>query len=139
MIQSLDKKSPWTWWCHNRMLKLSFQSVMKLWLMILCNCLNFGTFPENWKKDSVGPIHKKIANNLSITTVLYLCSLSAPKFLKKVMSGPIFELIIENNLLNSTQSGFKPNNSRGNQLISITHCILVHLTLIFHQRFAVSS
>ena len=91
--------------------------------MTLHSCLNFGTFPDNWERDSVGKIHKKITNNLSLTTVLYPCSLSVSKFLKKLAFDAIFEFMIENNLLSSTQSGFKPNDSCGNQLISIAHCI----------------
>ena len=34
-----------------------------------------------------------------------------------------FEYMVENNLLSSTQPGFKPNYSCNNQLISITHNI----------------
>ena len=34
-----------------------------------------------------------------------------------------FEYMVENSLLSSTQSGFKPNESCNNQLISITHNI----------------
>ena len=34
-----------------------------------------------------------------------------------------FEYMVENNLLSSTQPGFKPNDSCNNQLISITHNI----------------
>ena len=41
----------------------------------------------------------------------------------KLVFDAIFEFMIENNLLSSTQSGFKPNDSCVHQLISITHSI----------------
>ena len=56
---------------------------------------------------------KKI-NNFLIFIVKYPCYLYVPK---------IFEFMIENNLLSSTQPGCKPNNSCVNQLISIIHSV----------------
>ena len=35
----------------------------------------------------------------------------------------VFNFVIQSNLLKTCQSGFRPNNSRVNQLISITHNI----------------
>ena len=43
------------------------------------------------------------------------------KVFEKLDCDAIFDFMIENNLLSSTQSGVKPNNSCSNQLISITH------------------
>ena len=42
-----------------KMLKLSCPSLIKPLLLIIRNCLNFGTFPDNWKKGNVIAIHKK--------------------------------------------------------------------------------
>ena len=42
---------------------------------------------------------------------------------KKLVFDAIFEFMIENNLLSSTQSGVKPNDSCVDQLFSITHSI----------------
>ena len=42
---------------------------------------------------------------------------------EKLVFDAMFEFLIENNLLSSTQSGFKPSDSCVNQLISITHSI----------------
>ena len=61
---------------------------------------------------------------LSIATtrsesLLPICS----KVFEKLVFDGIFQFMIENNLLNSIQSSFKPNNSCVNQLIPITHSI----------------
>ena len=45
------------------------------------------------------------------------------KALEKLVFDAIFEFQIENNLLSSTQSGFKSNNPCVNQLISVTRSI----------------
>ena len=66
------------------------------------------------KKDN-----KQIVNNhrpLSLPPVY-------SKVFEKLVFDAIFEILIENDLLNSTQSGFKPNNFCVNQLISITQSI----------------
>ena len=45
------------------------------------------------------------------------------KIFEKAIFHSIFNVMIQNNLLNSCQSGFRPNYSCINQLISITHNI----------------
>ena len=57
-----------------------------------------------------------------MTIALYNCCLYAPKCLKKLVFDAIFEFVIENNRLSGIKSGFKPNDSCVNQLISITQC-----------------
>ena len=94
-----------------RTLKLSCPSIIKPLLIIFRNCLKFGTFPDDWKKGNVVPVHKKdnkqIVNNYHPVSLLTICS-------------KIFEKLI---ILSSIQSDFKTNDSCVNQLISITHSI----------------
>ena len=97
-----------------RMLKLSSLCIIKLFLIISRNCLKFEAFPDNWKKGSVVSVHKKDNKR-----TLYPCYLYA----SKLVFDPIFEFIIESNLLSSTQSDFKPNDSCVNQLTTMTHSI----------------
>ena len=52
-------------------------------------------------------------------SLLPVCS----KLFEKVIFDSIFNFMIQNNLMNSCQSGFRPNDSCINQLISITHNI----------------
>ena len=51
--------------------------------------------------------------------MLPLCS----KAFAKLVFVATFEYMVEKNILSRTQSGFKPNDSCINQLISITHSI----------------
>ena len=106
-----------------RMLKFSWQSIIKRFLIIFGKCLKLGTFPDDWKKGNVVPVHKQnyklIVNNYRPVFLPHICS----KVLKKLICDAIFEIMIENNFLRSTQSGFKPKYSYANQLISIAHSI----------------
>ena len=83
--------------------------------------MKFGTFPDDWKKGNVLPVHKKgnkqIVNIYRPVSLLPICS----KIFEKLVFDAIFKFMIENNLLSGTQSGFKPNDSCVNQLILITH------------------
>ena len=42
-----------------KMLKLSWSFIIKLLVIIFHNCLSFWTFPNDWIKNNVVPIHKK--------------------------------------------------------------------------------
>ena len=78
---------------------------------------------DDWKKENIVQVHKKsskqLVNNYHPVSLLPICS----KKFEKVIFDSIFNFMIQNNLLNSCQSGFKPNDSCINQLISITHNI----------------
>ena len=54
---------------------------------------------------------KQLINNYSPVSLLPLCS----KTFEKLIFGSIPRFMIKNNLLNSFQSGFKPNNSCNNR------------------------
>ena len=62
---------------------------------------------------------KQLVSNYRPVSLLLICS----KIFEKVIFDSIFNFMIQNNLLNSCQSGFRPNDSCINQLISITHNI----------------
>ena len=102
------------------MLKLSSPSIIKPLSIIFQNCLKSSTFPDGWKKGNIVPVQKKnskqLVNNYHPVSLLPLCS----KIFEKVIFDSIFNFKIQNNLLNSCQSGFRPNDSCINQLISIT-------------------
>ena len=77
-------------------------------------------FPDHWKKGNV-PVHtkdnEKLVNNYRLLSLLPILS----KDFEELVFDAIFEFVIENNLLRSTQKRFKPNDFCVNQLISITH------------------
>ena len=62
---------------------------------------------------------KQLVNNYRPVSLLPICS----KIFEKIIFNSIFNFMIQNNLLNSCQSGFRPNDSCINQLKSITHNI----------------
>ena len=106
------------------MLKLGSPSIIKPLSIIFQNCRKSSTFQDDWKKGNIVPVHKKknskqLVNNYRPVSLLPICS----KIFEKVIFDSIFNFMIQNNLLNSCQSGFRPNDSCINQLISKTHNI----------------
>ena len=104
------------------MLKRSGPSIIKPLLIIFRNCLKFGTFSDD-RRVTLFRYIRKIINKLSTIIALYRCFLYAPNFFEKLVFYAISEFMMENNLLNRTQSGFKPNDPCINQPISITFSI----------------
>ena len=94
-----------------RILKLSWPCIIKPLLFIFCNCLKYGTFLDDWKKDNLVPVHKKDNKQIVSNYPPVLFVPQSSKTFEELVFDIIFEFMIENNLLNSNQSGFKPNNS----------------------------
>ena len=103
------------------MLKVCGSSIYKPLEMIFKQCIETGVFSSEWKKANIVPIHKKggkqaLENYLPVSS-LPVCG----KILVRLMFNEMFNFFIENKLISSNQSGFKPGDSRINQLLSITH------------------
>ena len=103
------------------MLKICGSSIYKPLEMIFKQCIETGVFSSEWKKANIVPIHKKggkqaLENYLPVSS-LPVCG----KILVRLMFNEMFNFFIENKLISSNQSGFKPGDSRINQLLSITH------------------
>ena len=64
----------------------------------------------------------KIVNNYLIIIDLSLLPICS-KIFEKLLFDSIYEFLDRNSLLNSNQSGFRPNDSSIHQLIAITHDI----------------
>ena len=98
-----------------RMLKVCGPSIYK------SQCLETGVFPSEWRKGNVVLIHRKgdkqTLKNYRPVSLLPICG----KILEQLMFNEMFELFIENKLISSSQSGFKPSDFCINQLLSITH------------------
>ena len=104
-----------------RILKICGSSMYKPLEMIFKQCIETGFFPSEWKKANMVPIHKKgdkqtLENYLPVS-LLPICG----KILERLMFSEMFNFFIENKLISSNQSGFKPGDSYINQLLSITH------------------
>ena len=88
---------------------------------IFKQCVDTGIFPSEWKKGNIVHIHKKgdkqTLKNYRPVSLLPICG----KILERLMFNEMFKFFIENELISSNQSGFKPGDSCVNQLVSITH------------------
>ena len=103
------------------MLKICVSSIYKPLEMIYKHCIETGVFPSEWKKANIVPIHKKgdkqTLENYCPVSLLPICG----KILERLMFNEMFNFFIENKLISSNQSGFKPGDSCINQLLFITH------------------
>ena len=97
--------------------------------MIFKNCLQTGTFPNNWKKSNVVPVHKKgdkqLLQNYYPVSLFPICS----KIFERIVSNPMLEFLEENSLLCPHQSGFCTSDSCQSQFMtcqSIVHDMSIH-------------
>ena len=107
-----------------QMLKLCGPSLCKPLSIIFKLCLRQMKFPMEWKKANVVPIHKKKNHKQCIkdyrpVSLLLICS----KIFERLLFNELCNLLNENDLLSSKQSGFRVGDSCINQLLSITHGI----------------
>ena len=104
-----------------RILKICGNSIYKPLQLIFRSCIENGKFPSEWKKANVVPVHKK-GNKQTLENYLPLSLLPiCGKIFERLIYNSLFEFFIANELISSNQSGFKPNDSSINQLLSITH------------------
>ena len=91
--------------------------------MIFQSCIKQGESPTEWKKGNGVPVHKKsdkqIFKNYRPVSLLPICG----KIIERLLYNRLDEYFIENELISSSQSSFKPGDSCINQLLSITHDI----------------
>ena len=105
------------------MLKIYGSAIYKPLAIILKQWVDTGIFPSEWKKGNIVPIHKKgnkeTLNNYRPVSLLPICG----KILERLIFDEMFKFFIENELILSNQSGFKPGDSCDSQLLPITHDI----------------
>ena len=106
-----------------RMIQLSCQSIIKPLFLIYKNCIECSSFPVEWKKGCIIPIHKKgdkqLVSNYRPISLLPIFS----KIFERILFNNLFKYLDQHALLNPNQSGFRPGDSCIHQLISITHDI----------------
>ena len=100
------------------MLKICGSAINKPLAIIFKECVDTGIFPSEWKKGNIVPIHKKSDKQTMKILVHYRYSL---KITERLMFNEMFKFCIENELILSNQSRFKPGDSYVNQLASIAH------------------
>ena len=103
-----------------RMTKICGKSICKPLQLIFNQCIDTGSFPLEWRKANIVPVHKKgdkqCLKNYRPVSLLPICG----KILERLIFNEMFKFLIENNLISSNQSGFKPGDSCINQLLFVT-------------------
>ena len=91
--------------------------------LIFRNRIETESFPKEWKKANIIPVHKKgdkqLITNCRPVLLLPICG----KVFEKIIFNSLFIHLNNSNLLNSNQLGFRPGDSCVYQLISITRHI----------------
>ena len=104
-----------------RMLQLYDNSICKPLELIFQQAMESRSFPSQWKKGNVVPIHKKdgkqCLKNYRPISLLPICG----KIFEKLILNEMFKFFVENELISPNQSGFKLGGSCGNQILAITH------------------
>ena len=96
---------------------------MKPLSIIFKNCIQYGIFPNLCKTSNIVPIHRKGDKQCMVNYCPVLLLSIYGKIFERLIFNPVFEFLEENNLLSPNQSGFRPNGSCENQLMSIGHSI----------------
>ena len=76
-----------------RLLKICDSSIVKPLPIIFKDCLQSGSFPNNWKKSNVVPVDKKgdkqLLQNYRPVSLLPMCG----KIFERIIFNPIFEYL----------------------------------------------
>ena len=96
------------------MLTICGSAIYKPLGIIFKQCFDIAVFPSEWKKGNIVPIHKtgdkQTLKNYRPVSLLPICG----KILELLMFNEMFNFFIENELISSTQIGFKPGDSSVN-------------------------
>ena len=106
------------------MIKLCGESLILPLNLIFNNILRTAKFPKQWKRANVTPVHKKeskqLVKNYRPISLLPIFA----KMFEKIIFKHLYNHLIQNELITSNQSGFRPGDSVTNQLILLVHEIL---------------
>ena len=104
-----------------RMIKICDKSLLKPLIILFEKSIKSSCYPDIWKRSNIIPVHKKndkqLVNNYRPISLLPIFG----KIFEKIIFNKIYNFLLEENLLNSNQSGFRPSDSCINQLLAITH------------------
>ena len=120
IIKNLDSSKEHGWDNISiRMIKLCGKSIATPLKLIFKSMLEEGTFPDDWKRSNVVPVHKKEDRNLikNYRPISLLPIFS--KILERLIFNSIFNYFIK--VFTECQSSFIPGDSCISQLLSITH------------------
>lgn len=87
---------------------------------IVNKCLESSTFPKAWKNSNVIPV-PKVANPEEYAQFRPISILpTISKILERIVHNQVSEYVKTNNILPSTQSGFRPNHGTSTALLHVT-------------------
>ena len=103
------------------MVKICDESLVKPLFNVFQFSLETGNVPSYWKRDKTLPVHKKgnedLINNYRPMSLLSIFS----KIYEKCIYDTLYNYFEGNDLFSKSQSGFRKDDSRVSQLLSITH------------------
>ena len=104
-----------------QMIKLCGDDICLPLLLIFKNILHTGLYPNQWKLANVTPVHKKkdkqTVGNYRPISLLPIFD----KIFERIVFKNLYNYLLKNNLISPHQSGFRPGDSCGNQLLSLTN------------------
>ena len=90
-------------------------------IILFQNSTKSSHYPDIWKKSNIIPVHKKndkqLVKNYRPISLLPIFG----KLFEKIIFNRIYNFLLQEELINPNQSGFRPSDSCVNQLIAITH------------------
>ena len=104
-------------------MKVCDKSIWKPLDLIFQSCIKHGEIPTESKKANFVLVNKKVTNRFYKNyRPVYLLPICGNTF-ERLMCNSLRDYFIENKLISSSHSGFKPGNSCINQLLSSIHVI----------------
>lgn len=103
------------------MLKLCAMEVSIPLKLIYNKCITEKVFPSAWKQANVQPVHKKKSRQLKTNYRPISLLPITSKIFEKLLFDATYKFLNDNDLISPNQSGFRPNDSTINQLLSITN------------------
>ena len=102
-------------------MKMCDKSLLKPLTLLFENSTKSSCYPDIWKRSKIIPVHKKndkrLVNNYRPISLLPCFG----KIFEKIVFNKIYHFLLEENLLNPNQSGFRLADSCINQLPAIKH------------------
>ena len=104
-----------------RMTKICDKSLLKPLTILFQNSTKSSCYPVIWKRSNIIPVHKKndkqLVKNYRPISLLPIFG----KIFEEIIFNRLYNFLLQEELLNPNQSGFRPFDSCVNQLIAITH------------------
>ena len=123
IMQLKNNTSPGPSPVPNRFLKLIASPLSYILINIFNRSMRGGYVPTSYKIGKQTPVYKTGGNSIkNFRPITVCCSLS--KILEKIVRYRVNEYIMENNILNNSQFGFRTKHSTNHAMINLTEITL---------------